>query len=43
MRPLQKFSFYQEVYNRLAEEFEGWADLTEEQRLDLVDAELVAP
>lgn len=43
MRPLQKYSFYQNIYDRLAEEVEGWDSLTEEQRLDLVDAELVAP
>jgi hypothetical protein len=40
---LEDTQMYKDVYARLATEVEGWDELTEELRCNLVDAELVAP
>lgn len=39
---LEDTQMYKDIYARLAEEVLGWDELTEEQRCDLVDAELTA-
>jgi hypothetical protein len=40
---LEDTQMYKDIYDRLTTEVEGWDELTEEQRSDLVDAEISAP